>query len=228
MNSLIIPEPKLTLIPIKDSSQQFPVRRIYCIGRNYADHAIEMGFDPNKEDPFFFQKNGDNIDTSGNFPYPPETSDVHHEIELVVALKSGESNISLSESYRHVLGFGVGLDMTRRDLQGQAKKTGRPWEIGKAFEHSAPMGKLSLIEKSGTMESGLITLKVNGAIKQQGDLNMMIWKIPEMISHLSKYYTLQAGDLIMTGTPAGVGPVQRGDYLEGSIDKLSNLAVKVV
>jgi len=228
MNSLIIPEPKLTLIPIKDSSQQFPVRRIYCIGRNYADHAIEMGFDPNKEDPFFFQKNGDNIDTSGNFPYPPETSDVHHEIELVVALKSGGSNISLSESYKHVLGFGVGLDMTRRDLQGQAKKKGRPWEIGKAFEHSAPMGELSLIEKSGTMESGTIVLKVNGAIKQQGDLNMMIWKIPEMISHLSKYYTLQAGDLIMTGTPAGVGPVQKGDHLEGSIDKLSNLAVKVV
>jgi len=228
MNSLIIPEPKLTLIPIKDSSQQFPVRRIYCIGRNYADHAIEMGFDPNKEDPFFFQKNGDNIDTSGNFPYPPETSNVHHEIELVVALKSGGSNISLSESYKHVLGFGVGLDMTRRDLQEQAKKTGRPWEIGKAFEHSAPMGKLSLIEKSGTMESGPIILKVNGAIKQQGDLNMMIWKIPEMISHLSKYYTLQAGDLIMTGTPAGVGLVQKGDYLEGSIDKLSNLAVKVV
>ena len=228
MNSLIIPEPKLTLIPIKDSSQQFPVRRIYCIGRNYADHAIEMGFDPNKEDPFFFQKNGDNIDTSGNFPYPPETSNVHHEIELVVALKSGGSNISLSESYKHVLGFGVGLDMTRRDLQGQAKKTGRPWEIGKAFEHSAPMGKLSLIEKSGNMESGPITLKVNGSIKQQGDLNMMIWKIPEMISHLSKYYTLQAGDLIMTGTPAGVGLVQKGDYLEGSIDKLSNLAVKVI
>jgi len=228
MNSLIIPEPKLILIPIKDSSQQFPVRRIYCIGRNYADHAIEMGFDPNKEDPFFFQKNGDNIDTSGNFPYPPETSNVHHEIELVVALKSGGSNISLSESYKHVLGFGVGLDMTRRDLQEQAKKTGRPWEIGKAFEHSAPMGKLSLIEKSGTMESGPIILKVNGAIKQQGDLNMMIWKIPEMISHLSKYYTLQAGDLIMTGTPAGVGLVQKGDYLEGSIDKLSNLAVKVV
>jgi len=228
MNSLIIPEPKLILIPIKDSSQQFPVRRIYCIGRNYADHAIEMGFDPNKEDPFFFQKNGDNIDTSGNFPYPPETSNVHHEIELVVALKSGGSNISLSESYKHVLGFGVGLDMTRRDLQEQAKKTGRPWEIGKAFEHSAPMGKLSLIEKSGTMESGPITLKVNGEIKQQGDLNMMIWKIPEMISHLSKYYTLQAGDLIMTGTPAGVGLVQKGDYLEGSIDKLSNLAVKVV
>ena len=228
MNSLIIPEPKLTLIPIKDSSQQFPVRRIYCIGRNYADHAIEMGFDPNKEDPFFFQKNADNIDISGNFPYPPQTSDVHHEIELVVALKSGGSNISLPESYRHVLGFGVGLDMTRRDLQGQAKKTGRPWEIGKAFEHSAPMGKLSLIEKSGTMQSGPITLKVNGSIKQQGDLNMMIWKIPEMISHLSKYYTLQAGDLIMTGTPAGVGPVQKGDYLEASISKLSNLAVKVV
>ena len=187
-----------------------------------------MGFDPNKEDPFFFQKNADNIDISGNFPYPPQTSDVHHEIELVVALKSGGSNISLSESYKHVLGFGVGLDMTRRDLQGQAKKIGRPWEIGKAFEHSAPMGKLSLIEKSGTMESGPITLKVNGVIKQQGDLNMMIWKIPEMISHLSKYYTLQAGDLIMTGTPAGVGPVQKGDYLEGSIGKLSNLAVKVV
>jgi fumarylpyruvate hydrolase len=228
MNSLIIPEPKLTLIPIKDSSQQFPVRRIYCIGRNYADHAIEMGFDPNKEDPFFFQKNADNVDTSGNFPYPPQTSDVHHEIELVVALKSGGSNISLTESYKHVLGFGVGLDMTRRDLQGQAKKTGRPWEIGKSFEHSAPMGKITLIEESGTMESGSIVLKVNDVIKQQGDLNMMIWKIPEMISHLSQFYKLQAGDLIMTGTPAGVGAVKKGDILEGSIQNLPNLKVTVI
>ena len=228
MNSLIIPEPKLTLIPIKDSSQQFPVRRIYCIGRNYADHAIEMGFDPNKEDPFFFQKNADNVDTSGNFPYPPQTSDVHHEIELVIALKNGGSDIPLSESYKHVLGFGVGLDMTRRDLQGQAKKTGRPWEIGKAFEHSAPMGELSLVEESGTMESGSITLKVNDIIKQQGDLNMMIWKIPEMISHLSQFYTLQAGDLIMTGTPAGVGPVKKGDVLEGSIQNLPDLKVTVI
>ena len=228
MNSLIVPEPKLTLIPIKDSSQQFPVRRIYCIGRNYADHAIEMGFDPNKEDPFFFQKNADNIDISGNFPYPPQTSDVHHEIELVVALKSGGSNISLSESYRHVLGFGVGLDMTRRDLQGQAKKTGRPWEIGKAFEHSAPMGELNLIEKSGTMESGSIVLKVNGAIKQQGDLNMMIWKIPEQIAHLSKFYDISAGDLIMTGTPAGVGPIVKGDKLIGKIDHLETIEIIVV
>jgi fumarylpyruvate hydrolase len=228
MNSLIIPEPKLTLIPIKDSSQQFPVRRIYCIGRNYADHEIEMGFDPNKEDPFFFQKNADNVDTSGNFPYPPQTSDVHHEIELVVALKSGGSDIPLSESYKHVLGFGVGLDMTRRDLQGQAKKTGRPWEIGKAFEHSAPMGELSLVEESGTMESGSITLKVNDIIKQQGDLNMMIWKIPEMISHLSQFYTLQAGDLIMTGTPAGVGAIKKGDILEGLIQNLPDLKVRVI
>jgi len=143
MTNLVIPEPKKTLIPVHGSDEFFPVRRVYCIGRNYAAHTIEMGFDPDKEPPFFFQKNTDNIDTSGQFPYPPESSDVHYELELVVALNKGGSNIKEEDAYDHIYGFGIGLDMTRRDLQGVCKKMGRPWEIGKAFERSAPMGSLT-------------------------------------------------------------------------------------
>ena len=227
MNSLILAGNPAISIPIKDSSQQFPVRRIYCIGRNYADHVIEMGNDP-KESPIFFQKNADNVDISGKFPYPPQSNDVHHELELVMALKSGGSNISESDAYKHIYGFAVGLDMTRRDLQAVAKKGGKPWEVGKAFERSAPMGTLTKIEETGNMDSGKITLTVNGDVKQDGDLNQIIWKIPRMIAHLSTFYDITAGDIIMTGTPAGVGPVVKGDKLVGTIGKLSNLAVKVV
>ncbi|MDB2390404.1 fumarylacetoacetate hydrolase family protein [Alphaproteobacteria bacterium] len=227
MDYIFNPAPQVSL-PIRGTDAQFPVRRIYCIGRNYADHAIEMGHDPDREAPFFFQKNAQNIDISGSFPYPPQTSDVHHEIELVVALKSGGRNISEEEALQHVYGYAVALDMTRRDLQGEAKKTGRPWEIGKAFERSAPMSALVPVAETGNLESGRISLTINGDIRQDGDLNQMIWKVPEMISYLSRFYDIEAGDLIMSGTPAGVGPVQKGDVLTGEIEGVGTLVTTVV
>lgn len=228
MSNFIIPAPKQATVAVEGTDQRFPIRRVYCIGRNYADHVSEMGNDPKKENPIFFQKNPDNVDTSGTFTYPSETKDVHHEVELVVALKSGGSNISESDAYSHVFGYAVALDMTRRDLQAAAKKGGKPWEVGKAFERSAPMGTLTKIEESGNMDSGKITLTVNGDVKQDGDLNQIIWKIPRMIAHLSTFYDITAGDIIMTGTPAGVGPVVKGDKLVGTIDKLNPLEVIVV
>jgi fumarylpyruvate hydrolase len=224
----VIDRPTQPFLKVKNSTDVFPVRRIYCIGRNYADHAIEMGFDPNKEPPFFFQKNNSNIVIDGKFPYPLQTKDVHHELEMVVALKSGGTNISLEKASDHIYGYAVGLDMTRRDLQGVAKKMGRPWEIGKAFEKSAPIGALSKIEETGKLDEGKIVLKLNGETKQEGNLNMMIWKVSEIISHLSQFYDISAGDIIMTGTPAGVGPVQKGDKLEGTIEKLESLKVDVI
>ena len=224
----VIDKPAQPFLKVKNSKDVFPVRRIYCIGRNYADHAIEMGFDPNKEPPFFFQKNNSNIVIDGKFPYPLQTKDVHHELEMVVALKSGGTNISLEKASDHIYGYAVGLDMTRRDLQGVAKKMGRPWEIGKAFEKSAPIGALSKIEETGKLDEGKIVLKLNGKMKQEGNLNMMIWKVSEIISHLSQFYDIAAGDIIMTGTPAGVGPIQKGDKLEGTIEKLESLKVDVI
>ena len=224
----VIDRPAQPFLKVKNSTDVFPVRRIYCIGRNYADHAIEMGFDPNKEPPFFFQKNNSNIVIDGKFPYPSQTKDVHHELEMVVALKSGGTNISLEKASDYIYGYAVGLDMTRRDLQGVAKKMGRPWEIGKAFEKSAPIGVLSKIEEIGKLDSGKIVLKLNGKTKQEGNLNMMIWKVSEIISHLSQFYDIAAGDIIMTGTPAGVGPIQKGDKLEGTIEKLESLKVDVI
>ena len=224
---VIDPAPQVCL-PIRGSNASFPVRRIYCIGRNYADHAIEMGHDPNKEPPFFFQKNAQNVETSGTFPYPPQTSDVHHEMELVVALKSGGTEISLDNALEHVYGYGLGLDMTRRDLQGEAKKLGRPWEVGKSFEKSAPMSELVPASETGHLNRGRICLKVNGEIKQDGDLNQMIWKVPEMIAYLSRFYDIAGGDLIMSGTPAGVGPIQRGDKMECKIENLGTMTVEVI
>lgn len=215
-------------IPVKDSSKLFPVHRIYCVGRNYADHAIEMGHDPSKEAPFFFQKNPDNLVLDGNFPYPPQSHDVEHEIELVVALKKGGDNLTRDEAEDCVFGYGVGLDMTRRDLQAELKKAGRSWETAKAFEHSAPC--THIIEKSQTkpMNEGAITLTINGEPRQSGNLDQMIWKIPDMISYLSQLFTLQAGDIIMTGTPAGVGQIHKGDRLVGHIDGLDDLVVTVI
>ena len=224
---VIDPAPQVCL-PIRGFSESFPVRRIYCIGRNYADHAIEMGHDPHKEPPFFFQKNAQNVDTSGTFPYPPQTSDVHHEMELVVALKSGGAEISLDNALEHVYGYGLGLDMTRRDLQGEAKKLGRPWEVGKSFEKSAPMSELVPASETGHLDQGRICLKVNGEIKQDGDLNQMIWKVPEMIAYLSRFYDIAGGDLIMSGTPAGVGPIQRGDKMECEIEHLGTMTIEVI
>jgi fumarylpyruvate hydrolase len=228
MTSYVIEPAQQVVLPVRGSDAKFPVRRIYCIGRNYADHAIEMGHDPDKEPPFFFQKNADNIDTSGNFPYPPQTSDVHFEMEMVVALKSGGVDIAEDKALEHVYGYGLGLDMTRRDLQGEAKKMGRPWEIGKAFERSAPMSELVPASETGHLDHGRVTLAVNGETRQDGDLNQMIWKVPEMISYLSRFYDIAAGDLIMSGTPAGVGAIQRGDVLVGTVENLGSFTVTVV
>jgi fumarylpyruvate hydrolase len=224
----VIPLPAPVLLPVANSDRAFPVRRVYCVGRNYAAHAIEMGHDPNREPPFFFQKNPDNIVTDGKFPYPSATSDVHHEIEMVVALGKGGANIPVEAALDHVFGYGVGLDMTRRDLQGEAKKLGRPWEVGKAFEASAPCGPLVPASEIGHPTSGAVTLKVNAEIRQQGDLNQLIWKVPEMISYLSGLFTLQPGDIIMTGTPAGVSAVKRGDVLEGFVEGIGTIEVVVV
>ena len=228
MTSYVIEPAQQVVLPVRGSDAKFPVRRIYCIGRNYADHAIGMGHDPDKEPPFFFQKNADNIDTSGNFPYPPQTSDVHFEMEMVVALKSGGVDIAEDKALEHVYGYGLGLDMTRRDLQGEAKKMGRPWEIGKAFERSAPMSELVPASETGHLDHGRVTLAVNGETRQDGDLNQMIWKVPEMISYLSRFYDIAAGDLIMSGTPAGVGAIQRGDVLVGTVENLGSFTVTVV
>ena len=228
MPKFVIETPPVVAIPVFGSEAMFPVRRIYCIGRNYAAHSVEMGGDPNRETPFFFQKNPDNLDASGEFPYPPHSSDVHHEIEMAVALKSGGSNIPLGEALDHVYGYGVSLDMTRRDLQAQAKKLSRPWEISKAFERSAPIGLIHPAAETGHLESGRIELKVNGEVRQEGDLNQMIWKVPEMISYLSEYFELAAGDVILSGTPSGVGPVSVGDRMEASVEGLSSKTVKVV
>lgn len=221
------PAPQVTL-PIDGSDAVFPVRRVYCIGRNYAAHAIEMGHDPDRDPPFFFQKNPDNLKTGTTFSYPTQTKDVHHEIEMVVALQSGGANIPLDQSLDHVFGYGVGLDMTRRDLQGIAKDMGRPWEIGKAFEGSAPVGALRPVSAIGHPSQGLVQLKVNGLVKQTGDLNQMIWKVPEMICYLSAYFELAAGDVIMTGTPSGVGAVVPGDVMECHVEGVGDLTITVI
>ena len=228
-DKLIFPAHPPVTLPIEESDQRFPVRRIYCVGRNYADHAREMGHDPDREPPFFFQKNPDNLVTDGgNFPYPPLSNDVHHEIELVVALHTGGKNIPAAEASDHIYGYAVGLDMTRRDLQGLAKKQGRPWETGKAFEQSAPCSALVPASRIGHPNSCAIWLKINGNTVQEGDVNQLIWTVPETIAVLSTLYELQAGDLIFTGTPAGVGPVARGDVLESGVDAIGHLTTKVV
>ena len=228
MSEYVIEQPPVVSLPVLGSTATFPVRRVYCIGRNYAAHAIEMGHDPDREPPFFFQKNPDNLDTTGEFPYPPKTSDVHFEIEMAVMLKTGGNSISIEDALSHVYGYALSLDMTRRDLQGAQKKMGRPWEIGKAFERSAPVGPIHTVESVGHLDQGLVQLKVNGEVKQEGDLNQMIWKVPEMISYLSDYFELAAGDVILSGTPAGVGPIVKGDIMEISVEGLGSMEIPVV
>jgi fumarylpyruvate hydrolase len=225
---LFAPE-KTVSLGIQGETRRFPVRRIYCVGRNYAEHTREMGFDPDRELPFFFNKNPDNLVlNNGDFPYPSATKNVHHEIELVLALGKGGTDIPVESALQHVYGYAVGLDMTRRDLQNEAKKTGRPWEIGKAFEHSAPMTDIVPVSKTGHLEKAAIWLKVNGEIRQNSNIDQLIWKIPEIISYLSAIFELKAGDLIMTGTPAGVNAVQRGDVMEGHVEGVGTLRTKVV
>ncbi|WP_412178327.1 fumarylacetoacetate hydrolase family protein [Rhizobium sp. PL01] len=224
----VIPLPAPVLLPVLNSEQTFPVRRVYCVGRNYAAHAIEMGHDPDREPPFFFQKNPDNLVHAAEFPYPPLSTDVHHEVELVIALKRGGNAIDAADALDCVYGYAVGIDFTRRDLQAQAKSSGKPWAAAKAFEHSAPVSQIVPAQAIGHPADGNIWLKINGETKQQGDLNQMIWKTPEIIAELSKLFTLAAGDIIMTGTPSGVGPVSRGDTVSCGIDGVATMTVTVV
>ncbi len=217
------PRPSL---PVAGSDARFPVGRIYCVGRNYAEHAREMGHDPEREPPFFFMKAASSIVQShATIAYPAVSKDVHHEIEMVVAIGKGGKNIPVETALDHVWGYGVGLDMTRRDIQGEAKKLGRPWEMGKSFDESAPTSALRPAAEIGHPAKGAITLKVNGQVKQQGDLAMQIWSVPEQIAYLSILITLQPGDQIFSGTPAGVGPIKAGDKLEGHIDGVGDLLV---
>ena len=222
--------PAPTAVPVAGGGL-FPVRRIYCVGRNYAEHAQEMGF-TGREPPFFFLKPADAVlpvadGAVGEMAYPPLTANLHHEIELVVAIGTGGRNIAAADAAKHIWGYAVGLDMTRRDLQNDMKKQGRPWCIGKGFDESAPIGPLHPIERTGELSRGAITLAVNGTQRQKGDLAELIWNVAETIETLSNAWTLQPGDLIFTGTPAGVGAVVSGDLMEGAIDGLGTLKVRV-
>jgi len=220
-----VPQPTL---PVVGSDLLFPVHRVYCVGRNYADHAREMGGDPDKEPPFFFQKNPDQLVPSGSvIPYPPLTSDFHHEIELVVALKEGGENIPVEKALDHVFGYGVGIDLTRRDLQNALKKLGRSWETAKAFENSGPCSALVPAASIGHPSQGRIWLDINGATKQEGDLNQLIWSVPEVIASLSTLFRLAPGDVIFTGTPAGVGPIKKGDVLAGGVAGVGEIRITV-
>ena len=224
----VIPEPTIPSLPVSGESDRFPVHRIYCVGRNYAAHAIEMGHDPDREPPFFFQKNPDTLLPSGSvFPYPSRSNDVHFELEMVVALKAGGRDISIDAALECVYGYAVGLDMTRRDLQGEAKKLGRPWEVGKAFDFSAPCSAVVPCARIGHPERGAVVLEVNGETRQKGDLSHLIWKVPEMIAYLSGLFTLAPGDLIFTGTPAGVGAVRPGDHLHGYVEGVGEIEIEV-
>ena len=217
------PRPSL---PVAGSDARFPVGRIYCVGRNYAEHAREMGHDPDREPPFFFMKAANSIvANNATIDYPAVSKDVHHEIEMVVAIGKGGKNIPVESALDHVWGYAVGLDMTRRDIQGEAKKLGRPWEMGKSFDESAPTSALRPAAEIGHPAKGTITLKVNGQVIQKGDLAMQIWSVPEQIAYLSNLITLQPGDLIFSGTPAGVGPIKAGDKLEGHVDGVGDLVV---
>ena len=225
--SYVFPPVQQPTLPVKGTDKLFPVHRIYCVGRNYAEHTKEMGGDT-KDPPFFFQKNADNLVTDGRFPYPSQTKNLHFEIELVVALKSGGVNIKAADALGHVFGYAVGIDMTRRDLQDVAKKLMRPWEVAKAFEHSAPCTALVPAVVAGHPSKGAIWVDVNGERRQTGDLAQMIWDVPNQIAFLSTLFELKAGDLIFTGTPAGVGAISKGDKLKGHVDGVGDLEVTVV
>jgi 2-keto-4-pentenoate hydratase/2-oxohepta-3-ene-1,7-dioic acid hydratase in catechol pathway len=222
-----------TLVPIVGSDMQFPVRRIYCIGRNYAAHAREMGSDPNREPPFFFQKPTDAIQyvapgTVADHPYPTLTKNYHYEVELVAALHRGGRDIPIADALSHVYAYALGLDMTRRDLQRALGDQKKPWEIGKSFDRSAPIGPLHLASQTGAFTQGAIWLKVNGQTRQSADLAQMIWSVAEQISKLSEAFELMPGDIIYSGTPENVGPVVRGDVIDCHIDGLPNLGIKIV
>jgi fumarylpyruvate hydrolase len=227
--SFVIPPSPQPSIEVAGSDERFPVHRIYCVGRNYAKHAREMGMDPDREPPFFFSKPADAVVANGTpVPYPPRTSNLHHELELVVAIGAGGRDIPIDGALAHVYGYAVGLDLTRRDLQFAAREQGRPWDVSKGFDHSAPVSALRPAAEMGHVEQGAIWLEVNGETRQRANLSEMIWSVPEIVAELSTYYELRPGDLIFTGTPEGVGPVQRGDSLVGGIDGLDTLRITIV
>lgn len=227
MPDFVIAPPPQPFVPVAGGGS-FPVRRILCVGRNYADHAREMGHDPEREPPFFFTKPADALVIDGaETPYPPATSDLHHEIELVVAIGKEGANIHVASALDYVWGYAAGIDLTRRDLQAAAKKLARPWDMAKAFDHSAPIGELAPVSRIGHPTTGRIALTVNGALRQHGDLAEMIWSVPEAIAYLSTLIVLMPGDLIFTGTPAGVAAIVRGDRLEGSIDGVGTVTTTI-
>jgi fumarylpyruvate hydrolase len=225
----VIPAPAQTSVEVAGSSERFPVHRIYCVGRNYAAHAREMGMDPEREPPFFFSKPADAVVPNGApVPYPPRTGNLHHEIELVVAIGAGGRDIPLADALAHVFGYAVGNDLTRRDLQFAAREKGQPWDVSKGFDRSAPVTAIRRAAEVGHLERGRIWIEVNGERRQQADLSEMIWSVPEIVAELSTLFDLAPGDLIFTGTPAGVGPVQRGDSIVGGIDGLETLRTTIV
>lgn len=228
MTAYAIPPLAPVTLPVAGTDEVFPVARIFCIGRNYAEHAREMGHDPDREPPFFFMKPATSISTTGEFPYPPGTSDVHHEMEMIVGLAKGGRDIPVAKALDCVYGYGVGLDMTRRDLQGEAKKLGRPWEIGKAFDHAAPCSGLKRASDIGHPTRNRLTLDVNGRRRQDSTLDKMIWNVPETIAYISRFFELLPGDIIMTGTPEGVAAIVKGDRLVGEVEGVGRLEVAVV
>ena len=228
----VVPMPEVVSIPVVGQAGRFPVRRIYCVGRNYEDHAKEMGFS-GREAPFFFMKPADAIvvveeGQTGTIDYPTLTQNLHHEIELVAAIGTGGRDIAAADAHQHIFGYAVGLDMTRRDLQADVKKQGRPWDIAKGFDQSAPIGPIVPVAQAGDVEKSDIALHVNGAARQSSNVAKLIWTIAETIEHLSKAWALQPGDLIFTGTPEGVAAVVAGDRLEGSVGGLPVLKLEIV
>lgn len=225
----VIQAPEFPVLPVDGTEDVFPVRNIYCVGRNYAEHAREMGSDPDREPPFFFMKPTTAvIGEDAEFPYPTLSENVQYEMELVICMGKGGANISQANALDHIYGYAVGLDMTRRDLQIASREIKRPWEIGKAFDDSAPCGRVYPASKIGHPAKGDIWLKVNGETKQSADIADLIWNVPEIIEHLSAAFTLGAGDLIYTGTPAGVGPIVKGDVMHGLVEGVGEITIKVV
>ena len=228
MTEFVITAPETASVAVAGSSARFPVRRVFCVGRNYAAHAREMGSDPNREPPFFFTKPADAvIPASGAVPYPPSTNDLHHEIELVVALKAGGKDIDAAQALELVWGYGVGLDLTRRDLQAVAKDAGRPWDMAKGFDASAPCSALHPVSDVGHPAQARIWLEVNGSLRQEGNLDEMIWPIADVIASLSRLVTLAPGDLIYSGTPSGVGALQPGDRVRGGVDGVETFELTI-
>lgn len=227
--AFVVPAPSISTVPVKDTEDTFPVRRVFCVGRNYVAHAHEMGGNPDLEPPFFFMKPADAlVPGGGEVPYPPATSDLHHEVEFVVALREGGTNIAQEDALDTVFGYAVGIDLTRRDLQAAAKKAGRPWDMAKGFDASAPVSAICPVDRCGHPSSAAITLSVDGVLRQNGDLADMIWSVPAMIAYLSTLVILKPGDLIFTGTPAGVGAVTRGSRMQAAVEGIGELSVTIV